>query len=91
MFRVTMMAMAYTQQEQLAMIRKLGRQIEQLQNIISVLRGLSGFESVISVLQAEEKELEQEKKVLVHMMNALNTIENSYREAESRNLTDGLS
>lgn len=87
MFTVAIRALAESSQELQQMVRKLNRQTEKVEDIVSSIRRMSAYDDVIRALRHQLEDLNTERHGLMEMMAALNQIQLMYHQSE-RNITD---
>lgn len=87
MFTVEMKALAASSQDLQQMIRKMNREIQETEDIVSSIRRKSAYSDVIRSLRKQLENLTIERKRMMDMMAALNEIENMYMQCERR-ITD---
>ncbi len=87
MFTVAIRALAESSQELQQMVRKLNRQTEKVEDIVSSIRRMSAYDDVIRALRHQLEDLNTERHSMMEMMAALNQIQLMYHQSE-RNITD---
>lgn len=87
MFTVVIQALSDSVQDLQMMVRKLNRQIQQTEDIVSSIRRISEYEEVIHVLRRHLETMETEKRSLMEMMAALSQTQKLYMLCE-RNIME---
>ena len=87
MFTVAIRALAESSQELQQMVRKLNRQAEEVDGIVSSIRRMSAYDDVRRTLRRQLEDLDTERHSMMEMMAALNQIQLMYHQSE-RNITD---
>lgn len=87
MFSVTLTAASYAEEQERSMIRKMNRQIDEIEDILSSLGRMEGYEEIIRALAREKEKLMRQRKTLRTMADALNQVQRSYAEGERRILS----